>query len=99
MAKVMVHSISMPGLLSGHSYRQPQHKGSRKLKGSVKMMSTLSMPALRMTGFHSKMLTTISARQLGTSHQQARLFCYLVLHMQEFNLVLQKPFLISNWFH
>ncbi|RDX76255.1 hypothetical protein CR513_43776, partial [Mucuna pruriens] len=49
MARVLVQSISMPGLLSGQ--RHGQHKGSGKLKRSVKMMSSLRMPALRMTGF------------------------------------------------
>nr|KYP49008.1 hypothetical protein KK1_029310 [Cajanus cajan] len=49
MARVLAQSISMPGLLSGQ--RHDQHKGSGKLKRSVKMMSSLRVPALRMSGF------------------------------------------------
>ncbi|KAG4391531.1 hypothetical protein AAZX31_05G187600 [Glycine max] len=49
MARVLVQSTGMPGLLSGQ--RHGKHKGSGKSKRSVKMMSTLRMPALRMSSF------------------------------------------------
>ncbi|RDX61549.1 hypothetical protein CR513_60212, partial [Mucuna pruriens] len=49
MPTVLVQSIGMPGLLSGQRYGQ--HKGSGKLRRSVKMMSSIQMPALRMTNF------------------------------------------------
>ncbi|KAG4983784.1 hypothetical protein JHK87_028533 [Glycine soja] len=49
MARVLAQSTRMPGLLSGP--RHGPHKGSGKTKRSVKMMSTLRIPALRMSSF------------------------------------------------
>ncbi|XP_027364575.1 chaperone protein ClpC, chloroplastic-like [Abrus precatorius] len=49
MARVLTHSINVPGLLAGQ--RHGQHKESAKLKRSVKMMYTIRMPALRLSGF------------------------------------------------
>ncbi|KAG4398260.1 hypothetical protein AAZX31_08G008500 [Glycine max] len=49
MARVLAQSTGMPGLLSGR--RHGPHKGSGKTKRSVKMMSTLRIPALRMSSF------------------------------------------------
>ena len=49
MARVLAQSIGMPGLLSGQ--RHGQHKGSGKSRRSLKMMSSLQMPALRMSSF------------------------------------------------
>ncbi|KAK7369609.1 hypothetical protein VNO80_11651 [Phaseolus coccineus] len=49
MARVLAQSIGMPGLLSGQ--RHGQHKGSGKSKRSLKMMSNLQMPGLRMSSF------------------------------------------------
>ncbi|CAL0306729.1 unnamed protein product [Lupinus luteus] len=49
MARVLAQSINIPGLVPGQ--RSGQHKGSGKSKRPVKMMSTLTMPGIRLTTF------------------------------------------------
>ncbi|KAF7834045.1 chaperone protein ClpC, chloroplastic [Senna tora] len=49
MGRVLAQTINFPSLVAGQ--KQGQHKGSRKSKRSVKMMSTLGVPGLRITSF------------------------------------------------
>ncbi|KAH7543618.1 chaperone protein ClpC, chloroplastic isoform X2 [Ziziphus jujuba] len=49
MARVLVQSTNVPGLVSG--LRRGQPKGSGKARGTVKMMYSLQVPGMRMRGF------------------------------------------------
>lgn len=49
MARVLVQSTNVPGLVYGLKHGQP--KGSGKAKRTVKMMCSLQVPGLRMRGF------------------------------------------------
>lgn len=49
MSRVLAQSINVPGLMAGQ--RHGQHKGSGKSKRSTKMMSSLTMPGIRLTTF------------------------------------------------